>query len=253
MRFSFKIFLLTGFFLSAAHQLWAQLILSGTVYDSSKINLVEGVRVVSTGGLFDMTDSLGRYKIMVNEKDSVSFIYNNKPTQKFPVKTINDPNHFDIFLHVHVKGKYTTLKEVIVYGKSYRRDSLENRQLYAGIYDYRKPTLSSSISPDGVAGADVNEIINMFRFRRNKRLRAFQLRLEGQEQEKYVSYRFSKNQVRRITQLYGAQLDSFMIQYRPGYEFASTADELLFNQYILNASYRFKMNLLRQDAKKQLP
>lgn len=205
---------------------------------------------MSTGGLFDMTDSLGRYNIMVNEKDSVSFIYNNKPTQKFPVKTINDPNHFDIFLHLHVKGKYTTLKEVIVYGKSYRRDSLENRQLYAGIYDYRKPTLSSSISPDGVAGADINEIINMFRFRRNKRLRAFQLRLEGQEQEKYVSYRFNKNFVRRITQLQGTELDSFMVRYIPSYEFASTADEVTFNKYILNSSYAFKIVLLQQEAAK---
>ena len=55
--------------------LTAQLILRGTVYDAGKINLVEGVRVVSTGGLFDITDSMGRYAIMVAEKDSVYFSY----------------------------------------------------------------------------------------------------------------------------------------------------------------------------------
>ena len=230
--------------------LTAQLILRGTVYDAGKINLVEGVRVVSTGGLFDITDSMGRYAIMVAEKDSVYFSYENKPTQKFAVKTISDQANFNISLHVTVKGKYTTLKEVIVYSKTYRQDSLENRQSYADIFEYRKPGIRAGISPDGVAGMDVNEIINMFRFKRNKRLRAFQLRLELQEQDKYVNYRFNKLLVRRITQLQGAQLDSFMVLYRPTYAFASQADEMVFNQYILNASYEYKIDLLKQDAKK---
>ena len=230
--------------------LTAQLILRGTVYDAGKINLVEGVRVVSTGGLFDITDSMGRYAIMVAEKDSVYFSYENKPTQKFAVKTISDQANFNISLHVTVKGKYTTLKEVIVYSKTYRQDSLENRQSYADIFEYRKPGIRAGISPDGVAGMDVNEIINMFRFKRNKRLRAFQLRLELQEQDKYVNYRFNKLLVRRITQLQGAQLDSFMVLYRPTYAFASQADEMVFNQYILNVSYEYKIDLLKQDAKK---
>jgi hypothetical protein len=228
----------------------AQLALSGTVYDSSKVNLVEGVRVVSTGGMFTITDSMGRYRIKVTDKDSVSFIYKNKPTQKFPVAAIGDLANFNISLHVTVKGKYSTLKEVIVYSKTYRQDSLENRQTYADIYNYSKPTLSSSISPDGVAGADLDELINIFRFKRNKHLRNFQLRLETQEQDKYVSYRFNKNLVRRITQLQGVQLDSFLIIYRPTYEFASHADELVFDQYILNASYEYKNDLLKQEAKK---
>jgi hypothetical protein len=219
------------------------------VYDAGKINLVEGVRVVSTGGLFTVTDSMGRYRIKVNEKDSVFFSYQNKPTQKFAVKTLSDPSNFNISLHLTVKGKYSTLKEVIVYSNTYRQDSLENRQTYADVYDYRKPTVRSSISPDGVPGMDVDELINMFRFKRNKRLKAFQLRLEAQEQDKYVDYRFNKNLVRRITQLQGAQLDSFMILYRPTYEFTSNADELVFDQYILNASYEYKMNLLKQEGK----
>lgn len=249
MRLLIKIFFLAGCLVTVSNKLTAQLILSGSVYDSSKINLVEGVRVVSTGGLFSITDSMGRYSIMVAEKDSVSFFFRNKSTQKFPVKTINDISRFNISLHVTVKGKYSTLKEVIVYGKSYRQDSLENRQTYADIYDYKKPTIRTSISPDGVAGMDVNEIINMFRFKRNKRLRAFQSRLEIQEQEKYVNYRFNKTLVKRITQLEGSSLDSFMLRYRPTYEFVTTLDDVGFNQYLLTSSYQFKADLLKQDVK----
>ncbi len=230
----------------------AQFLLGGTVYDSSKINMVEGVRVVSTGGLFTMTDSLGGYHLMVNEKDSVSFFFRNKPTQKFAVKSIPDPSHFDISLRVTVKGKYSMLKEVVVYSKSYRQDSLENRKAYADVFEYRKPGVRTSMQ-DGVAGADLDELINIFRFKRNKRLHAFQVRLEAQEQEAYINYRFNKTLVKRISQLQGQQLDSFMILYRPSYEFVSMADEMTFDQYVLNASYEFKMNLLKQDAKKNLP
>lgn len=211
---------------------------------------MEDVRIESTGGSITKTDSMGRYRIHVSEKDSLTFIYQNKPTQKFIVRDIADLTQFDISLRVNVKSKYGTLKEVVLIAKSYRQDSLENRQVYSEYYDFRKPTIRTSVSPDGIAGADVNEIINMFRFRRNKQLKAFQARLEQQEQDKFVSYRFNKNFVRRITQLQGAELDTFMVRYTPTYEFASTADEVTFNRYILNASYQFKIELLKQEAKK---
>jgi hypothetical protein len=237
--------------LSAAPALQAQVIVSGTVFDSSKINYVENVRVVSTAGLFAVTDSLGKYSIPISEKDSLTFYYNNKPTQKFPVKAIQDPSHFDISLRINIKSKYHVLKEVTVFSKSYREDSLENRQTYADIYDYRKPGVKSSVSSDGIAGADLDELINVFRFRRNKNLKAFQLRLETQEQEKYVNYRFNKTTVRRITGLQSPQLDTFLVWYRPSYEFASSSDEMVFNQYVLNAFYQFKKIMPADPAKKE--
>ncbi len=250
MQLLLKTTLLLLIFICIAGQLTAQLTVSGTVFDSSKRNYVEDVKVESTGGKYTYTDSMGMYKIAVTEKDSLTFIYKNKPTQKFIVKDIADLRQFDISLHVNVKGKYSTLKEVVVFARSYRQDSIENRQVYGDIYNFRNPTIRTSVSPGGAVGADVNEIINMFRFKRNRQLKAFQARLEKQEQEKFVSYRFNKNFVRRITQLQGAELDSFMVRYLPTYEFASTADEVTFNKYILNASYRFKIELLKPDAEK---
>jgi hypothetical protein len=239
LRLYLKIILLLIFFICTTGPLTAQNIVSGTVYDSSKITPVENVRVESLGGKFTWTDSTGYYKIPVTEKDSLTFIYQNKPTLKFSVKDIADPSRFDIALRLKVRSKYRTLKEVTVFAKSYRQDSIENRE-----------TLRTGVSPDGAVGADVNEIINIFRFRRNKRLKAFQARLEKQEQEKFVDHRFNKIFVKRVTQMQGTQLDTFMVRYRPSYEFASSADEITFNKYILNASYRFKFELLKQDAKK---
>jgi len=228
----------------------AQFVLSGTVFDSSKINYVPGVTVVSKEGRFTQTDSMGRYSLPVTEKDSVSFIFRSKATQSFAVHTIPDPSHFDISLRVNYKGKYSTLKEVIVFGKTWKQDSIENRETYAKVFNFEKPTLKTSISPSGVPGADLDELINIFRFKRNKRLKSFQIRLEKEEQEKYVSFRFNKTIVKRITHLEGKQLDVFMIKYRPDYEFTSNAGELDFNQYILNCSYKYRIELLQQSAPK---
>ena len=248
MQLFLKIHLLLLSFIAVTNQLHAQLIVTGTVFDSSKKNYVENVRIESSGGNYTRTDSMGRYKIGVNEKDSLTFIYQNKPTQKFVVKDIPNLTQFDISLGVTVKGGYRTLKEVLIFARSYREDSIENRQNYADVYNYRNPTIRTSISPSGAVGADVNEIINMFRFKRNKRLRLFQSRLEQQEQDYFVSYRFNKNFVRRITQLQGTELDTFMVRYVPTYEFASTADEVTFNKYILNSSYAFKIELLKKES-----
>lgn len=228
-----------------------QLRLSGTVFDKSKVNFVENARVVSTGGMIAFTDSMGRYSITVKNTDSVYFVYNNKPTQKFPVNTVADPKKFDVSLHVNVQTRYSLLKEVLVYSKSHKQDSIENRETYAQVFNYQKPGIVTGVGPGGTVGADANEIINIFRFKRNKRLKAFQQRLEKEEQEKYIDYRFSKLFVGRVTGLSSPALDSFLLWYRPSYEFAAYSSEIEFNQYILDASYQFKRLGLPGEAKKQ--
>lgn len=219
----------------------AQIILSGVVYDSSKINYVEGVLVLSTGGKAAVTDSMGRYSLPVSEADSISFTFRDKPTQKFAVKIISDYEHFDIALRVRVKSKYNTMREVVVYGKSYHQDSMENRETYRDVFEYQKPRLSIGTNPDGISGIDPNQIINMFRFKRNKHMLAFQGRLEEQERQKYIDYRFNKSLVKRITGLEPPLLDSFMVRYRPDSDSINLGDDLILNQYILNCWYKFKV------------
>lgn len=231
--------------------LTAQIIVSGTVMDNTKINFVEAVGVISTGGKITVTDSLGKYNIQASSEDSLYFIYNNKPTQKFAVSKMPNTAQFDISLHIPVKSRYSLLKEVVVYSKNYKQDSAANRENYAEIFSYKKQGIQTSVSPGGGVGLDANELINVFRFKRNKRLKAFQQRLEADEKEKYVNYRFNKIFVRRITQLQSPALDSFLIWYRPTYEFISTTSELEFNQYVLNASYHFKKTIGTGEAKKE--
>lgn len=247
MRPIFTFLILYSFALSAN----AQLIISGTVLDKGKINYVEGARVISTGGTLSLTDSLGFYRIAVAQGDSIFFIYNNKPTQKFPVKDIANPDKFDISVLIAVKSKYRALDEVMVFSNTYRQDSVANRDAYKNIFGYKKPGVQTSITPGGGVGMDLDELINIFRFRRNKSLRSFQKRLEEQEQDKYIDWRFNKTLVRRITGLQSPALDSFIVWYRPSYEFVANTSEIAFTQYILNAFYQFKRVTAGGELKKE--
>jgi len=220
----------------------AQNTVSGTVFDSSKTIPVKNVVIKSNTGMKTVTDSSGHYTIVASDKDSLTFIYNNKATNWFSVKKIDNLNSFDISLHIILTEKFKTLKEVRVFSKSYQQDSIANREEYSKAFNYSKPGISvNSTSPySGTPGLDLDEFINIFRFKRNKQLKHLQTRLLDQEQESYVSYRFNKTIVKRITQLEGADLDAFMVRYRPSFSFTQYSTLPNFYQYILNSSYEFR-------------
>jgi hypothetical protein len=208
----------------------------GTVYDSSRNFPMEAVSVLSTSGRGTSTDADGHYQIEVSETDSIWFSYLGKPTTKFPVTKINTPHGFDISLQVSVP----VLKEVKVRQRNYRQDSLQNRLDYAKIFNYQKPRLKTVTPQYGAGmGFDLQEIINAFRFKRNRSLASFQKRLINEEREKYISHRFSKALVRRLTQLDGQLLDSFMVVFRPSFEFTKFSSDYEFQEYIKIAHSRF--------------
>jgi hypothetical protein len=214
-------------------------VVRGMVYDSSRNYPLEAVSVLSTSGRGTITNAEGYYEIQVFESDSIWFSYLNKPTMKFPVLKIANPMGFDISLHVNVP----TLKEVRIRPKNYKQDSIQNRIDYAKIFNYEKPKLKPTMNGMGV-GFDLDEIINMFRFKRNRSMAAFQKRLLLDEEDKFIDHRFNKALVRRLTQLEGASLDSFMQLYRPSYTFTKMAGEYEFQYYIRTAFFRFRRGLL---------
>ncbi|MBI3882824.1 MAG: hypothetical protein HY305_01005, partial [Sphingobacteriales bacterium] len=119
----------------------------------------------------------------------------------------------------------------------------------AKYFNYHKPGVATSSSDySGTPGLDLDEFINIFRFKRNKHLRFMQQRLIEQEQEKYIDYRFNKILVKRITKLEGEELNDFIKEYRPDFNFTQTSTLTDFYQYILNSSYKFKREKLQKDA-----
>ena len=219
----------------------AQVIIKGKVFDISRTQPLSAVSVLSTSGTGTVTDSTGSYTLLVNETDSIWFSYLNKPTPKFAVSAINTFNGFDISLHVPV----TELKEVRIMPRSYKRDSIQNRLDYAKAFDFKKPGISLSNPSSGAfgVGLDLDAFINMFNFRKNRRMAHFQQRLLQEEQDKFIDHRFNKALVRRLTLLDGNPLDSFMRLYRPSFPFTQLAGDYEFQQYIKESFGRFKAGL----------
>lgn len=222
-----------------------QVIVHGTVFNMYRTRPLEAVSVICTSGKGTTTDSNGNYAISVSLSDSIYFSYLDRATAKFAVSSINTASGFDIALHVDP----LELKEVKVMPHNYRMDSLQNRKDYAKIFDFKKPgfKITSPTTSGGLgAGVDLDELINVFRFDRTKRILAFQHRLVDEEQDKYVDHRFSKYTVKKITHLNDDELDTFMVKYRPSYEFCKKASDYDFFDYIKLAFQQYKKD--RKDT-----
>ncbi len=223
--------------------------ITGTVYDITKKNPIEGVSVLSTSGKGTSTDSMGHYSLTVIEKDSIFFSYQNKPTPKYPVTSISNTNGFDISILI----KIAELPFVFVKQRNYRLDSIRNREDYAKIFDYRKPGIRSSMNntPGSFgAGIDINELVNMFKFRKNRSMQAFKDRLIKEEQDKYIDHRFSKALVKKLTRLETPELEYFMKEYRPTYEMSLTLNQLEFGQFIIEA-FKYYSTVKKGNINKQ--
>ena len=225
---------------TASSQVW----LTGKVYDSTRMVSIPFVKVTSKKGLITYTDSIGRYGMSIDKQDSISFTYKGKSTSFFPVSTIRYPAGFDIALQVTVQDRYQTLKEVVVIAKSYRQDSAENRERYNKIFNFENSGLQLTSS----GNLDPNSLIGIFKFRKNKTMRSFRNRLIEEEQQKFISSRFTKGLVRQITGLPEKDIERFMLLWRPPYELVAFAEEYQFHQYILDASKYFRSGIMPKNS-----
>lgn len=241
--------LLILFTFKVQSQIW----LTGRVYDSTRMIPIPSVKISTKKGGVTYTDSIGRYGLNVDKTDSISFIYMGKSTIFFPVKAINYPAGFDIALQITVQDKFKTLKEIVVIKKTYKEDSLENRERYRKVFEFERGglQLSETGTMGGTPGLDLTSLINSFRFKRNKTLRNLQNRLIEEEQRKFVDSRFTKQLVKQITGLNGSNLERFMIAFRPSYELVAYSEPYQFYQYILDASRYFKSGVLPDTFRKK--
>lgn len=226
------------FFLLSVGRALAQVEIKGTVYDQSQLFAMPGVSVLSSSGAGTSTDSVGHYRISLPSNDSIYFSYLGRHTAKIPVKRIARGYPLDMSLAVRVDS----LPLVVVRPKAYRYDSAENRDEYRKVFEY---------SPDYVVGGENGGVgLNLdmlFSAKKNRQMLALQRRLIEEEQDKYVSYRFNRSLVKRITGLQRPAIDTFMRLYRPSYQFIKNCEnDYEFYKYIRDCSTYF-LQLWRQD------
>jgi hypothetical protein len=221
----------------------------GTLYDFYTRHRLDAVTVRTTGGRVTISDSLGKYSIDVTEKDSIWFSYLTKNTQKYPVDTISDRHNFEVALYVDAAW----LPAVRVQNRSYRADSIQNREDYAKVFNFQKPGLKlSSTGPEAyvpgsvTVGLDLDELINMFRFKRTRQMLAFQRRLVQEEQDKYIEHRFTKHLVTQLTGLKTPSLEPFMTFCRPAYDVLIYMNDIELGYYIEQSFIIYKRRLAQK-------
>ncbi|MDR3715101.1 MAG: hypothetical protein P4L51_19990 [Puia sp.] len=227
----YVLFALTGVLVLARLQGVAQVEVRGTVYDRSQYFAMPGVSVLGTSGKGTITDSMGRYTISLAPTDSIYFSYLGKYTTRIPVKRIAPGYPLDMSLEIRVDS----LPLVVVRPKAYRYDSLENRDEYRRVFDYDPDYLSAG--SNGGVGLNLDLLLSA---KKNRQILALQRRLIEQERDKYVSYRFNKPLVKKITGLQGTALDTFMHMYRPSYEYIQHCEnDYEFYKYIKDCGSYF--------------
>ncbi|HLK30453.1 MAG TPA: carboxypeptidase-like regulatory domain-containing protein [Puia sp.] len=217
--------------------LQAQVQIKGIVYDRSQLYPLPGVSVIGVSGIGTVTDSLGRYNIKLPSGDSIYFSYLGKATSKFAVNDIPFNLQFDMSIDVSIDS----LPSVSVISGNYRLDSLANRREYQKIFDYGGIKTIENMKATRRVGVGLGFDLDAFFSGANeRRTEAFQKRLEDEEQQKYVDHRFTRALVKRVTGLEPPALDSFMVFYRPSYNFLKTFEtDWEFYKYILDSSKIF--------------
>jgi hypothetical protein len=227
-----------------------QIQVKGKVFDMTQQVPLVGVSVMSTGGTGTATDSLGRYSIYVRETDSIWFSYLGRGTPKYPVASIPNQQNFEISLHVNV----TELRPVMVKPRNYHLDSIANREEYAKAFNYKKPGIGivTPNTQNAAVGVDLDQLIDVFNFRKNRRMAAFRDRLMEEEKDRYIDHRFNRALVIRLTQLRGAELDTFMTRYKPDLIFVESATDYELQSYIKKCFEKYtKLKQIMGELKKE--
>jgi hypothetical protein len=211
---------LTAMLLFVARPVFAQVVITGTVYDNSQKYTMAGVSVLTTSGLGTATDSTGQYRIRMGLDDSIYFSYLGKTTLRFPAREINPNIPFNMALAVSIDS----LPAAFVRGNNYFLDSLQTRKEYGKVFNYGANYLGK-VRTTGRGGMGVGlDLDLLLSGKENRRMEALQDRLVWQEQQNYIDHHFSRGIVRRVTGLESPALDTFLVQYRPTQDFIQSCE-----------------------------
>jgi hypothetical protein len=215
----------------------AQQLLSGTVL---KKNSTEGIPSVSIHNIteqrYDLSDADGSYKIPAAPGDHIAF-----SSVGYMADTITvTASLLTAVLPIYLEIRPQNLQAVRVGQYSnYQLDSMDRRKEYAWVYE-QDDTKRLANDRQGADGVGVT--LNIFRNSGTAAKQRIHLkkRLEKEEQDFYIDYRYNKDYVSKITKLKGDSLQQFMQRYRPSYEYCRKAANVDILVYISD-SYKLFM------------
>jgi len=215
MRYIFYFFvLLLGGRLTAD----AQQFLTGKVYVKGSSDTLISVSIHNiTQQRYDLSDEDGSYRIQAAPGDHIAFSSVGHKADTVTVTASILTADYPVFLEI----KPQTLQAVRVEYNNYQLDSMDRRKEYAWVYDRgNEPRFEKQRQGDGV-GIEMN----IFRHtsKADKERERLEKRLQKEEQDYYIDFRYNKDYVAKITHLQGDSLKTFMKKYRPSYDYCRKA------------------------------
>ncbi|WP_188315816.1 carboxypeptidase-like regulatory domain-containing protein [Chitinophaga agrisoli] len=204
---------------------WGQVKLTGMVVDAdTKTGLPAATIINKRTQAGTITSESGRFYIEAAPGDTIEFsmLSYYKKEIVTPVETTS----FNIYLPKRIFG----LQEVNVKGRNYHLDSLANREEYGKYFNYKKPGALDVLKT--LPANPVTALSYLVPSKARKRKEHFHEQLDYWEKENYIDYRYSAELVGRMTKLESPELDSFMLHYRPGYQFLQNATDYDLMLYI---------------------
>ena len=145
-------------------------------------------------------------------------------------------------VYFQLKSLGIRLRDVVIAQKR-----LTPQQQYEkSIKEFRYQTMKGS-SKDllnlgtGGVGLGIDAIYNLLS-RQGRNARHLQKILEKDYREDLIDYRFKASLVQQVLGIKDTELEDFMQQYRPTYQFVLDADDYAFNIFIRNAYRSYRMN-----------
>jgi hypothetical protein len=219
----------------------AQQQLSGTVFDATTDSTLQDVFIINLNtNQTTVVSKTGRYSIPSAEGNRIVFTAIGYAPDTLKVEFHMFVTGYDISL----KQNYNLLKTVIVTERDYQADSLERRNEYRDLLDNRPAGITGRNTPQSGFGIVLSP--GSYFSGKAKQERELRRKLLYQEEMAYVDFRFSKNLVQRYTGLKGDSLQTFLLRFRPSYEFCRRSNQEDMINYI---NEKLKIYLRREEIK----
>ncbi|SHM61206.1 carboxypeptidase-like regulatory domain-containing protein [Chitinophaga sp. CF418] len=209
------LFLYLLFFLQHAN---AQVRVSGMVADADARTGLPGVTIINKATRSGtISNESGRFSIDAMPGDTLEFSILSYYKKSLTVPTTS------MFINVYLTRQIIGLGQVTVVGKDYKHDSLATREEYGKYFNYHKPGAMDVLKT--LPSNPITALTYLVPSKARKRKEHFQEQLVYWEKEKFIDNRYNPELVERMTKLSGDELDTFMLRYRPGYQFLQEATE----------------------------
>jgi len=217
----------------------AQRQINGRIKGDSEILVSATIRNMSRH-IVNISDLGGNYRIAAETGDSLIFSHLGYISDTIVVNSMMFNDRVPVELKIKIS--YLTSVEVDEMGR-YRLDSLSRREDYDYIFNNKnaKPLWDNKLSGDG-RGANFSPIGHWSSNEKQKR--KLKERLERDDKEEFIYYKFSRR-VPKLTGLSGDSLITFIIKYKPTYDYCLQATNLDILIYINDKLILFK----RRNAK----